>query len=79
MIPGWVWLVGLAAAAAACGGDDSSGPEDAPDAGPVTVADNFFQPANVTVARTNGAAEVNWTWTGSNQHNVTFDAVPRTR
>ena len=72
MIPGWVWPVGLAVAAA-CGGDDTSAPEDGADGGSVTVADNFFQPANVTVARTGGAAQVNWTWTGSNPHNVTFD------
>ena len=72
MIPGWVWPVGVAVAAA-CGGDDTSAPEDGADGGSVTVADNFFQPANVTVARTGGAAQVNWTWTGSNPHNVTFD------
>ncbi len=73
IIPGWAWLVGLATAVA-CGGDDSTSP--GPETGPVTVGDNFFQPANVTVARAGGAAEVAWNWTGSNPHNVTFDAGP---
>ena len=75
IMSGWVWPIGLLLAAA-CGDDDSSGPEPGPESGPVTVADNFFQPASVTVARADGAAEVVWNWTGSNQHNVTFDAGP---
>ncbi len=79
IMSGWVWPVGLLLAAA-CGDDDSSGPgpgpEPGPETGPVTVGDNFFQPAGVTVTRTDGAAEVVWNWTGSNQHNVTFDAGP---
>lgn len=75
IIPGCVWLVGLVTAAA-CGGDDSTSPGPDPETGPVTVRDNFFQPANVTVARAGGAAEVAWNWTGSNRHNVTFDAGP---
>lgn len=74
IIPGWVWPVGLLVAAAC--GDDSSGPDAGPVTGPVTIGDNFFQPASVTVARTGGAGEVVWNWTGSNQHNVTFDAGP---
>ena len=71
----WVWLVGVIFVAA-CGSDGSNGPEPGPESGPVTVGDNFFQPASVTVTRTNGTAEVAWNWTGSNQHNVTFDAGP---
>jgi plastocyanin len=36
----------------------------------VDVNDDFFNPANITVA--NGAT-VTWTWRGSSQHNVTFE------
>jgi len=57
----------LLAAVAACG--DSTGPSGDPNT--VTVADNSFSPSakTVTVGTT-----VNWTWTGSNQHNVTWAA-----
>ncbi len=34
----------------------------------VTVGDNFYSPANITV--TSGST-VTWTWTGANQHTVT--------
>lgn len=71
----WALFLGLLTATA-CGDDDSSGPGPGPETGPVTVGDNFFQPANVTVARAGGAAEVVWNWSGSNLHNVTFDAGP---
>lgn len=39
----------------------------------VSVQDNLFNPqqASVTVGTT-----VTWTWTGSNQHNVTFNGGP---
>lgn len=70
-----VWPLGLIAVVA-CGDDDSSGPDGGAAAGTVTVGDNFFQPANVTVSRTDGAGEVAWNWTGNNPHNVTFDAGP---
>ena len=36
----------------------------------VSVADNNFSPAAITVAR---GATVTWTWTGRNPHTVTFD------
>jgi plastocyanin len=72
---GLLWAVGLTTALA-CGDDDSSGPEPEPDGGSVTVGDNFFQPATVTVVREEGTAQVVWNWTGSNPHNVTFDAGP---
>src|SRR5205085_4782498 len=36
----------------------------------VSVADNVFTPAAITVAR---GATVTWTWTGRNPHTVTFD------
>jgi len=85
IIPGWAWPLGLLVAAA-CGGDDSSGPNPGPGPGPdpgpgpqpgaVSVRDNFYQPAPVTVTRTGGAAEVVWNWAGSNMHNVTFDVGP---
>lgn len=42
--------------------------------GEVTVSDNFFRPATVTVVRENGEAMVSWRWTRRNQPNVTFDA-----
>jgi plastocyanin len=72
---GLLWAVGLATAAA-CGDDDSSGPDTEPEPGSVTVGDNFFDPASVTVVREGGPVEVVWSWTGSNPHNVTFDAGP---
>jgi plastocyanin len=75
IMPGLVWSVGLMAALA-CGDDDSSGPDGGPAAGTVTVGDNFFQPAALTVTRTNGTGEAAWNWTGNNPHNVTFDAGP---
>jgi plastocyanin len=79
MMPAWVWPVG-AVLAIGCGNGDSSGPSPGPGPGPamgpVRVADNFFQPASVTVTRVDGTARVDWNWTGSNQHNVTFDAGP---
>ncbi len=40
----------------------------------VTVGDNFFQAASVTVVRDQTGAIVRWNWTGRNSHNVTFDA-----
>ena len=36
----------------------------------VTVADNHFTPNATTVA---AGTTVTWTWSGANQHNVTFD------
>jgi plastocyanin len=80
-IADWRWTLGLVLAAA-CGGDGSSGPNPGPEPGPepppggVTVRDNFYQPAAVTVTRVGGVAEVSWSWAGSNLHNVTFDAGP---
>ncbi len=68
---------------AGCGGGDT-GPGTPPNGGDgggsstgsaaVTIGDNFFRPARITVERVDGQAQVTWTWTGSNQHNVTFDA-----
>ncbi len=41
----------------------------------VTIGDNFFNPASVTVSRDSSkTATVSWTWTGRNPHSVTFDA-----
>jgi plastocyanin len=71
---GLLCALGLVAAAACS--DDTSGPEPEPEPGTVTVDDNFFQPATVTVVREAGSAEVAWNWAGSNPHNVTFDAGP---
>src|SRR6266571_6407729 len=36
----------------------------------VTIGDNFFQPVQDTVGV---GGTVTWTWTGVNQHQVTFD------
>jgi plastocyanin len=74
-------LVSLAfAGITACGDGDSSGtgpaPGPEPEVGPVSVRDNFFQPASVAVSRLDGTAEVTWSWAGGNLHNVTFDAGP---
>lgn len=70
-----LWVLGLAAAVA-CGDDDANAPSPTPDPADVSVRDNFFQPAEVTVTRTDGTAEVDWAWNGNNPHNVTFDAGP---
>ncbi len=41
----------------------------------VTIGDNFFSPASVTVTRDSSkTAMVTWTWTGRNPHSVVFDA-----
>ncbi len=56
----------LGASFAACGGDDASGPGTAT----VNVGDDFFDPSSRTVS---AGTTVQWTWTGGNTHNVTFD------
>ena len=81
IVSGWLVLLALAGVTA-CGDDDSSGsgpapgPEPGPEAGQVSVRDNFFQPASVSMSRVDGTAEVLWSWAGGNTHNVTFDAGP---
>lgn len=72
---GWTRLAGLALlAAVGCGGGDSGTPTSpaAPGgANAVTVGNNFFQPAALSVA---AGATVTWTWAqGDVSHNVTFD------
>jgi plastocyanin len=72
---GWTRLAGLALlAAVGCGGGDSGTPTSpaAPGgANAVTVGNNFFQPAALSVAV---GATVTWTWAqGDVSHNVTFD------
>jgi plastocyanin len=54
------------------GGSDPDNPGTI--AAEVTVRDNFFQAASVTVSRGATGATVRWTWAGSTLHNVTFDA-----
>jgi plastocyanin len=39
----------------------------------VSVQDNLFSPQQATVSV---GTTVTWTWTGSNQHNVTFNGGP---
>jgi len=77
------WLVSLLAVACASGDNTPTGtPPNGGDPGgaappgtaAVTIGDNFFRPAQVTLARVAGQAAVTWTWSGSDQHNVTFDA-----
>jgi plastocyanin len=44
----------------------------------ITIGDNFFNPASVTVSRDSSrTATVTWTWAGRNPHSVTFDAGGR--
>jgi len=62
-------LLGLAAAAA-CSGDGPTGNIPADE---VRVRDNSFSPATRTVA---AGTTVTFRWTGSAQHNVTFDDGP---
>jgi plastocyanin len=73
--PAWLRPVGILLVVA-CGGNDASSPAPEPGSGPVTVDDNFFQPAQLTVTRVNGTVQVTWNWSGTNLHNVTFDAGP---
>lgn len=77
-ISGWVWMAIVVLAVAGCGGGDAAAPGSGPGGGEgpgeVTIGDNFFRPASVTVTRVEGEATVSWNWTGRNQHNVTFDA-----
>ncbi|MEX2526543.1 MAG: plastocyanin/azurin family copper-binding protein [Gemmatimonadota bacterium] len=57
-----------------CGSDSSTAPDET-DPGEtvattsVGVRDNFFDPTAIRVA---GGATINWTWNGSQQHNVTW-------
>ena len=53
----------------ACNGDNGMGsPNPGNNSNAVSVKDDFFNPANITIAR--GTA-VTWTWRGSNSHSVT--------
>lgn len=54
---------------AACGGDSPSDPEPVSTTS-VSVRDNFFDPVNIVVSP---GATVNWSWVGSNPHDVTWD------
>jgi plastocyanin len=66
-------VAACAAFAAACGDDSSptnSGGSQPVATTQVTIADNRFTPSANSV---NAGQTVQWTWTGSNPHNVTFD------
>ena len=67
------WLLaGLVTLLGACGGgaDSTTGPMD-PQGNSVTVGNNFFTPADLSVAK---GTTVTWTWAaGAVEHNVTFD------
>ena len=63
---------GLVTLLGACGGgsDSTTGPMDA-QGNTVTVGNNFFSPADLSVAT---GTTVTWTWAaGAVEHNVTFD------
>jgi plastocyanin len=68
---------GLLAAAVALAGcsdrDTTTAPPPAAQNAQVNIGDNLFSPSqsNIVVG-----GQVNWTWQGSNQHNVTFDDGP---
>jgi plastocyanin len=75
--------LGVMIAVLGCGGgdDDGMGPPPPPPecvAGSggtaVTVGDNFFNPASVSIA---AGGMVTWTWTGALGHNVTFTVGPQ--
>jgi len=74
-------LLALAAGGLACGGGGYDGGTTNPTTGAsggstsnaITVADNSFTPSATTLA---AGSTVTWTWTGRNQHNVTFDDGP---
>ena len=77
-MPGRSWLRALAMLAlAGCGGggsDTTTGPSGGV-ANSVTVGNNFYNPANLSVAT---GAKVTWQWAmGDMEHTVTFvDAAP---
>jgi plastocyanin len=63
---------GLISLLSACGGgsDSTAGPMDA-EGSTVTVGNNFFSPADLSVA---AGTTVTWSWApGADEHNVTFD------
>ena len=67
----------LGASFAACSGDDSSGPGNGTTPPPpptlgdaVNIVDDDFSPGSLTASV---GTTVTWTWTGANEHNVTFD------
>jgi plastocyanin len=77
-------IVVLALLSCSGGSDSPAGPSDPPDdpgPGPgtppanaaVSVQDDFFSPASVTVRRSSGTSTVTWQWYGSNAHSVIFD------
>ena len=73
-MPGRSWLRALAMLAlAGCGGggaDTTTGPSGGV-ANSVTVGNNFYNPANLSVAT---GAKVTWQWAmGDMEHTVTFD------
>jgi plastocyanin len=64
--------LGLATLLSACGGgsDSTTGPMDT-QGSTVTVGNNFFSPADLSVAT---GTTVTWSWApGAVEHNVTFD------
>jgi len=61
--------VALGAVFAACGSSSSTAPPTpGPFTGTITVNDNFFSPASVTISV---GDSVTWVWKGSHDHSVT--------
>ena len=58
---------------AACGDDDSSGPEEEPFTGTVRIVDNAFSPRDVSISV---GDSVTWRWDGGNNHSVTQGTTP---
>ena len=76
-LPVWFGVIVVAASIGftSCGGDPTSGPENADGSDKtVSVGDNFFDAnvVDVSVGQT-----VRWVWAGNASHNVTFDVGGR--
>jgi plastocyanin len=65
-------FMAMMAITAALGGGASCGDSTGPGGNSVSVEDNLFDPANLTVA---SATTVTWTWNGTVDHNVTWEGA----
>ncbi|HXY30786.1 MAG TPA: plastocyanin/azurin family copper-binding protein [Gemmatimonadaceae bacterium] len=56
-------------------GGGTGGGSDTSTTASVNVGDNFFNPSSVTVAgsQAQNGAQVTWTWTGTNTHQIVWD------
>lgn len=74
------WIAACGVILAACGGGSNNGGNPLQPGTPVladtvTIVDNAFGPAAVTVSP---GGTVTWIWAGSNQHNVQWSSGPGT-